>query len=250
MDGAWPGGALAQARLGRTPPRPRRSQADKAANEKESPPAEEPAGSDNGPAGIVGQAAPTDSEAYRQGVTAVGQAKWDDAITALTEAIRLDPKSAAAYSTRGLAYTMKDNFAAALADLDTAIKLDPNNAIAYFNRGFAYYRKGDSDKAVEDYSETIRIDPKYANAYRDRGFIKTLRGKYNEALEDLNKAIQLDPKNEKAYVSRGMTYSQLGEWEKAVADFNQALQAGPQGRRRLVRSRLRPHHARTTSTGA
>ena len=38
------------------------------------------------------------------------QGKWDDAITALTEAIQLDPKSAAAYSSRGLAHAMKDEF--------------------------------------------------------------------------------------------------------------------------------------------
>ena len=150
--------ALAQGRLG---DRLRlRGAGDKAA--KDSSADEESPANDNAPTGIIEPAAPADSAAYRRGVRAVNQAKWDDAITALTEAIQQDPKSAAAYSTRGLAYTMKDNFPAALADFDAALKIDSNNAVAHFNRGFAYYRKGDRDKAARRLLETIRIDPKYA----------------------------------------------------------------------------------------
>ena len=181
---AWmaggPTAAVAQSPLGDRlrSPQPGDRHDDKKA--KDSPRVEGSGGGDKGPAGAVEKPAPTDNEAYRLGVDAVNNGKWDDAITSLTEAIQLDPKSALAYSTRGLAYTMKENFEAALTDLDTALRLSPNNATAHFNRAFAYYRKGDKDKAIEDYSETIRIDPKYANAYRDRGFIKTLRGKYGD----------------------------------------------------------------------
>ena len=124
---AWmavgPAAALAQARLGGPPPpaaATARQGGEGFVRRRRNRPATKMA-----PTGIVPEpAAPTESEPYRQGVTAVDQAKWDDAITALTEAIRLDPKSAAAYSTRGLAYTMKDNFEAALADLDAALKLE------------------------------------------------------------------------------------------------------------------------------
>jgi tetratricopeptide (TPR) repeat protein len=90
------------------------------------------------------------------------------AIADYTEAIRLNPKFAAAYGDRGAAYAAKGDLDKAIADATEAIRLDPRFAVAYQNRGAAYAVKGDLDKAIADATEAIRLNPKLAQAYRNR----------------------------------------------------------------------------------
>ena len=58
-----------------------------------------------------------------------------------------------------------------MADYTEAIRLDPKLAVAYNSRGNVYYDEGDYDRAIADYNEAIRLDPKYAFAYNSRGDI-------------------------------------------------------------------------------
>ena len=72
-------------------------------------------------------------------------------------------------STGALAYRVKGENDRAIADYTEAIRLDPKNANAYSNRGYAYSDKGDTDRAIADFTEAIRLDPKFAIAYNNRG---------------------------------------------------------------------------------
>jgi len=67
---------------------------------------------------------------------------YDGAIADFSEAIRLDPKFAIAFSGRGLAYSAKGDHDRAIADFNEAIRLDPKSRIAFYNRGLAYDAKG------------------------------------------------------------------------------------------------------------
>jgi tetratricopeptide (TPR) repeat protein len=45
------------------------------------------------------------------------------------------------------------------------IRLDPKNALAYFSRGAAFNEMKDYDRAISNYNEAIRIDPGIAGPY-------------------------------------------------------------------------------------
>ena len=122
------------------------------------------------------------------------RATIDRAIVDYNEAIRLDPKFAQAYSSRGLAYYQKGDLDRAIADYGEAIRLDPKYAYAYNNRGNAYYHKHDENRAIVDYSEAIRLDPKYAQAYFNRGVANLYAGWLPKALADLGRSSELNPK--------------------------------------------------------
>jgi len=79
--------------------------------------------------------------------------KYDQALTASDEAVRLDPDSALARYIRGNTYQQKDEFDRAIADYDKAIALNPTFSPAYSNRGVAYARKGDYQHALADYDK-------------------------------------------------------------------------------------------------
>ncbi len=82
---------------------------------------------------------------------------------------------------------------AAIIDLTEAIRLNPKSASAYNNRGLAHRKKGDLDSAFADYTSALMINPVYALGYANRGYVEEARGRKAEAIADLRAAIMLDP---------------------------------------------------------
>jgi lipoprotein NlpI len=76
--------------------------------------------------------------------------------------------------------------------LSEAIRLDPKSAVAYNNRGSAYAFQGDIDRAIADFSEAIRLEPKFADAYLNRGLAYLYSGTLDKALADVSEASELD----------------------------------------------------------
>jgi tetratricopeptide (TPR) repeat protein len=76
--------------------------------------------------------------------------RYREALTELTEAIRLDPSLAAAYNARGYAQYLLREYLGAIADLTEAIRLNPRYANAYEIRGWAKRAAGDNAGAEAD----------------------------------------------------------------------------------------------------
>jgi tetratricopeptide (TPR) repeat protein len=53
----------------------------------------------------------------------------------------------------------------AITYFDAALRLDPRNAAAYHQRGVAYFRKQVYDKSIKDFTDAIRLDPKIEDVY-------------------------------------------------------------------------------------
>jgi tetratricopeptide (TPR) repeat protein len=81
--------------------------------------------------------------------------KFDEAITAYTRALGLNPKNAVALSNRGCVYDDKKLFDLAIADLTAALKIDSQYTDAFYNRGIVYEHKELWDLAIKDYTEAI-----------------------------------------------------------------------------------------------
>ena len=90
----------------------------------------------------------------------------------------------------------------AIVELDEAIRLDPKLASAYNSRGVAYKDLGQRQRAIQDYDEAIRLDPKDAAPYVNRGLVYTKLNRDQEAERDFAKAIELgfDPARLKALI--------------------------------------------------
>jgi tetratricopeptide (TPR) repeat protein len=166
-------------------------------------------------------------EAIERGDIARKNGNWDKAIADCTEAIRLKPDSALAYSERGFAYAGKHNLDKAIADLSEAIRLDPTDATAYYFRGSAYSEKDDFDKSIANLTEAIQLNPQYAQAYVGRGTDYGMKGDWDKAIADLSEAIRLDPGDALMYFGRGTAYARKDEWDKAIADCTEAIRLDP-----------------------
>src|SRR5262245_3265628 len=149
------------------------------------------------------------------------QGDLNQAIAEFTEALRIDPQSAAAYHNRGVAYARKGDHDRAIADFTKALRFDPDDAVTYRCRGRAYRILEQYDRALADYNQALGLDPKNARAHRERGAVLTSKGAYDRAIDDLKETLRLDPDdgaacNELAWLWATSPDAKLRDGTKAV----------------------------------
>jgi len=82
------------------------------------------------------------------GIAYLNTEETDKAVENLNKAIELDPKSATAYHTRGLAEYALEDYKEAVDDFLKSLDLSPaNNLNTMFNLGMAYYKLNDKENA-------------------------------------------------------------------------------------------------------
>ena len=98
------------------------------------------------------------------------------AVRAYTQAIKMNPGYADAYSNRGISYTELEEFRPAVRDFSMAIRLNPGEAKYYFNRGIVYGKCEEYRLAMVDFDKAIAINNQYAAAYFWLGIIQSMYG--------------------------------------------------------------------------
>jgi tetratricopeptide (TPR) repeat protein len=165
---------------------------------------------------------------FSSGDAARNRGNYDQAIIDYNEAVRLDPRYAPAYNSRGLAYYKKGDYDRTIADYNQALTHDPNFADAYANRGAAYLAERNYDRAIADCTEAIRLDPNLDAAYAGRGGAYFGKGDADRAFADFNQALSLNPNNFRALGGRGRVYLVKQDYDNALADAAKAIKLWPQ----------------------
>jgi len=129
--------------------------------------------------------------------------------------------------SRAVEYSAKGMHERAIADLDASIKLDPKYADAYSSRGNAWSTRGDSDRAIADFDMALKLSPKDRFVLGSRAFEWTVRGDYARAIADHDTVLQMDPKSAVNVFGRGRAHFYNGDNARAVADLEQAMKLEP-----------------------
>lgn len=88
-------------------------------------------------------------------------------------------------------YTKAGRYNEALAAYEEAIRLNPNYAAAYNNKGNALYILKHYEEAISSIEQAIRLDPKYVSAYYNKANALELLGRHIEAQQAREKAKQV-----------------------------------------------------------
>ncbi len=99
----------------------------------------------------------------------------DEAVTTLTNALKLQPADGELFKDRARAYVMLKKWPEAAKDLDNAIQLSAGDAEAYRLRGHARLRMGQLSVAWTDVETAMKLAPKDIN-------VVVLRGDVREAM--------------------------------------------------------------------
>jgi len=180
---------------------------------------------------------------YNKGYALFAQGKYDEAIPAYDEAIRLDPNYAEAWNGKGVALERQNMYNDAIQAYDKAIMLDPKFVVAWVNKGEALdrwdkvdNRWGKHDESIKAYDEAIRLDPMAVNesdgAYwykqsvdlYEQSIYYPNNSKYYEALWACNKAIELDPHLVKAWINKAII---LNQHSMLIDVLNEAIKENP-----------------------
>ena len=184
---------------------------------------------------------------WAKGVEYAAQGKFKEAKGEFEKALKVDPlygsakralkviedvvdqkikSKTALHLFKGISYSNKEQWDAAVAEVNKALEINPRYAYAYNIRGLAYNRNGQHDKAIADFTKAIEINPSNALPYGFRGASYAGKGQHERAIADYTKFIEIDPIDALAYYNRGISYNAKGNMKKACSDWKKACELG------------------------
>lgn len=128
------------------------------------------------------------------GYQAFVAAKYNVAVAAFRQAVRLRPDLEGAWFGLGGAYYALGQYDKALSAEQEATRLGPENEWPWYGLAAAYRGLGQYEKAVSAYKEAIRIDPENEWAWYGLGIAYHGLGKRSEINKVYEKLRALDPK--------------------------------------------------------
>ncbi|MFI5264517.1 MAG: tetratricopeptide repeat protein, partial [Candidatus Kapaibacterium sp.] len=128
-------------------------------------------------------------------------------------------------------YTSKEGFRHSIQLLSEAIKLDPNYARAYTHKASSLttlYRNYDRNpqyliEAEALVTEALRIKPDLWSAYTPLGNIYLLQGKLKEAESVHNEFVQKAPEDFRSHFSLGLFYHHTNQYSKAIPPYEESI---------------------------
>jgi class 3 adenylate cyclase/TolB-like protein/Tfp pilus assembly protein PilF len=161
----------------------------------------------------------------------------EKALAHFREAIRIDPKYAAAYAAIANEKIVQSLFSTAsqkeiINEARTAIEaakaLDPNIPEIYTSEGaLKFYYDWDWKGAVESYKKALQLDSGNATIYIRYSATLADVGRYKEALPYADKAVKLDPVSISSLHNLGWTNLVAGNYQKSADAFQKALDLHP-----------------------
>jgi len=124
---------------------------------------------------------------FDKGLALYKQSKYDEAIVAYDEAIRLNPNLVAVWGAKGIALYSQGRYNESIKAFDEAIRLNPNLAASWGGKGLAFDGQGNYDGAIKAYDEAIRNDPTSVAAWIGKGLALVSQGDYDGAIEHMTR---------------------------------------------------------------
>jgi TolB-like protein/Flp pilus assembly protein TadD len=160
------------------------------------------------------------------------------AITAYTEAIRLDPDYALAFAGRSMAFSSYAGEAAtaaaarealdkAQADARQALALAPDLAQAHLALAFVSDNTLDFTQANYEYERALALAPGNAEVLRRSGGFAAYMGHFDAGLAAAHRAVVLDPLARESHLVLGRALYAARRYEEAVAAFAEVISLDP-----------------------
>lgn len=125
----------------------------------------------------------------RRGRELLVNGDFNAALSELTLAASLDPKSAEAMNLLGVAYEGKGLRERALQSFKAAVQADKNNAEYLNNYGFLLFKNNDFEEATKYLKRAAKLSPNDARIWNNLGLAQCRRGKFDDAFESFVRAV-------------------------------------------------------------
>lgn len=164
---------------------------------------------------------------YFTGLVFASAEDCETALSALEEAIKINPLYAEAYSLIGYCNNHLRRWNEAAEASKNAIRIKPDYIYGYNNLGQVYLNLGKYNEAIEVYQQSIRIKPDDAGGYGGLCFAYSFLGRNREAIEACKQAIRIRSDVPVLYALMGTVYDELSRWNEALEAYKQAIRLDP-----------------------
>jgi tetratricopeptide (TPR) repeat protein/S1-C subfamily serine protease len=165
---------------------------------------------------------------YAQGLALKDWGKFSEAAASFGEATELDPQFYEAWREKSNTLLMLGKYPEALVAIDKAIaEANGGDFMLYVNRGFIFSYLERYLEAQNSYTEAIKIKPDTEIAYYNRGTVRANLKQYPEAIDDFTQAIAINPQLPQSHYNRGFVYQQLKQYPQALADYTKVVEIDP-----------------------
>jgi Flp pilus assembly protein TadD len=152
--------------------------------------------------------------------------RLEEALELFHQAVSRSPENAAAWLSRGRAYSGLGLFANAEADYQKGVDLDPTNSMAWYNLGNIFLQTGRFAEAIERFDKVLSLSPEQAQAICNRGTCWLQLNDFERAERDYRQAIEISPLIPQPHYQLGVVLCAQGRVQKAMPHLKRALQLG------------------------
>ena len=127
------------------------------------------------------------------------------------------------YVDLGIAYRKEEKYQEAILAYQEAIKIDPVHEWAYNNIGYAYYCDQKYEESVKAYKQAIQVRPDHGWAYNGLGRAYNKLGQYQQAIDAFLSSTQVSPDNAEAFYNLAKAYAISEEYDLVLSYLKQAI---------------------------
>ncbi len=161
---------------------------------------------------------------------AIGEEKYDDAITALIEAMATEPENPlniALRSNLGMLYYYNEEDSLALVTLDDVCRRSPGLVSGHENRARVLIGLGRDVEAYDEYGKVIEIDSVNTTARFYHGMMALYGGDRLTAERDFDVLERVIPLARMTYLAKGTLYSMTGRDHEAISYLRKLIEVEP-----------------------
>jgi len=133
--------------------------------------------------------------------------------------IKIDPRSAAAYSNLGVVYLRTNRLDSAIKSFEAAHKLAPQSVGISLNLGLAYFRKKDFQQAIPHFDRVLRSDPTDEQARYLKGMCHFVIDDYESTVRTLEPLWTREQNNLDFLFVLGIAYGKLKRTQDSEKTF-------------------------------
>ena len=165
----------------------------------------------------------------KEGDSHFGAHRYQQALAAYEQAIRLDPANGANYFYKSTALKALKRYAEGVAACDQGIRLNLNIAAIQAGRGRTLHALKRYAEALAAYEQAIRLghDPNDFLIHSQKGETLFLLNRFQEALTAFEQAIRLNPNDAILYWNKGCALEMLNRYKEALVAYEQSLRLDP-----------------------
>jgi len=152
---------------------------------------------------------------------------WRNSITLFERCADITPNNPLAWNNLGIALSENRRTGEAVTALTEAVRLDPDYVNAHYNLGIEFANLGKISEAKHHFSEALRLQPSSAAVHVNFGVMLAQQKEFTNAISHFQAAVALMPDYGRAHLNLALVLTQIGRIADAIAEYRRALQLQP-----------------------